>query len=150
MKKLLLTVVASLFALTTSATAQSIAGEWDASINTPGGARAFKILFKVDGEKLSGTVKRSAGDVPLTGTITGNVVKFSYTVIYNDNPLPLAVTATLDGDSMKGIVDMAGQAQEEFSAKRAAPAPDTARELPVSGSLPHSRTRANEAPSQQR
>ena len=45
-------------------------------MNTPGGVRSFRILFKQDGEKLTGTVKREAGDAPLEGTVTGNNVKF--------------------------------------------------------------------------
>lgn len=33
------------------------------------------------------------------------------------------MTATLSGNEMKGMVDIAGQMQDEFSAKRAAGAP---------------------------
>ena len=70
MKKLMLAIALSLCAMT-SAAAQSVAGDWDAMMNTPGGVRNFRILFKQEGEKLSGTVKREQGDAPLTGTITG-------------------------------------------------------------------------------
>ena len=123
MKKFLLLAAFGFLALTQSAAAQSIAGEWDASMNTPGGLREFKILFKVDGEKLTGTVKRQAGDVPLEGTITGKNVEFSYTVIYGDNPLTLTISTTVEGDTMKGTVDFAGQAQDQFEAKRAPATP---------------------------
>ena len=101
--------------------APSIAGEWDASINTPGGTRSFKILFQVDGEKVTGTVKREAGDVPLAGTIKADTLRFSYTVNYNGNALELAMVARVTGDTMKGTVSFAGQAEDEFWAKRAAP-----------------------------
>ena len=106
-------------ALAPAASAQSIAGEWDASFNTPGGTRSFKIVFQVSGDTLTGTVKREAGDVPLLGTIKGTVVRFSYTVEYNGNPLELTITATVTGDSMKGTVDFAGAGEDEFWAKRA-------------------------------
>ena len=75
MKKFFCALAFSLLAVAT-ASAQSITGEWDASMNTPGGVRSFRILFKQDGEKLTGTVKREAGDAPLEGTVTGNNVKF--------------------------------------------------------------------------
>lgn len=117
MKKLLLSLALSLVAVTTAA-AQSIAGEWDASMNTPGGARAFKIVFVQNGEVLTGTVKRPTGDVPLQGTIKGNEVKFSYSIQYGGNPVSMAMTATLAGNTMKGQVDIASQVQEEFSATR--------------------------------
>ena len=100
----------------------SIAGEWDAEMTTPGGVRSFKIVFQVEGEKLTGTVKRAAGDVPLTGTIKGDTVRFSYSVLYNDNPLELTMVAVVSGDTMKGTVDFAGAAQDAFSARRAKPA----------------------------
>ncbi len=118
MKKVLLAVALSLSALT-SAAAQSVAGEWDASMNTPGGPRPFKILFVQEGEKLTGTVKRATGDVPLEGTIKGTAVKFRYMINYNGNPISMDVTSTLDGDAMKGSIDIAGQMQEAFLAKRA-------------------------------
>ena len=121
LKKLFLTVAMSLTALTTAA-AQSVAGEWDASMNTPGGPRPFKIVFVQEGEKLTGTVKRASGDVPLDGTIKGNEVKFRYMINYNGNPLAMTMTATLAGNALTGTVDIGGQMQDEFAAKRAAAA----------------------------
>jgi hypothetical protein len=127
-RRLLVTVAMSLSALTTVA-AQGITGEWDASMNTPGGTRTFRIQFKQDGEKLSGVVKREAGDSPLEGTVTGSTVKFAYTISYGGNPILMSMTATLAGDEMKGQVDIASQMQEAFSAKRA-PAPSKLADPP--------------------
>jgi hypothetical protein len=121
MKKLLLSLALSLAAVS-AVSAQSLTGEWDGAMNTPGGLRTFKLLFRQEGEKLTGTVKRESGDVPLEGTVVGNTVKFAYGIAYGGNPITLAVTATLSGNEMKGEVDIAGQVKEEFSAKRAAPA----------------------------
>ncbi|MEP6835524.1 MAG: hypothetical protein ABJB74_19210 [Gemmatimonas sp.] len=107
-------------ATVSSASAQSIAGDWNASYNSPGGPIAFKLAFIVDGEKLTGTVKRSSGDVPLTGTVKGDSVRFSYTIKYGDNDLLLSIVAKVTGGTaMKGSVDFAGQAQESFEAKKA-------------------------------
>lgn len=107
----------------TMAQTSSIAGEWDAAMNTPGGVRNSKIIFKVDGEKLTGTVKRQSGDVPLEGTIKGSDVKFSYVIRYGENDLVIAITGKLDGDTIKGIVSFGGQAEDQWSAKRAAANP---------------------------
>ena len=103
-----------------NAQTKTIAGEWDASMNTPGGVRHFKIIFKVDGEKLTGTVKRASGDVPLEGTIKGNDVQFVYTVRYNENDLSIGMTGKVEGDTIKGTVSFgeSGQ-QDEWSAKGA-------------------------------
>ena len=103
----------TLFAQTTS-----VAGEWAASMNTPGGPRPFGLVIKVDGEKLSGTVKRASGDVPLQGTIKGNDISFSYTVNYNGNDLTLSFAGKVDGDNMSGNVSFGGNAEDSWSAKR--------------------------------
>lgn len=123
MRTMLLAMLLGAWLRPGAAVAQSIAGVWDASINTPGGVREFKIVFQVDSGKVTGTVKRPAGDVPLTGTITGNALTFSYTIDYNGNALTLTMVATVDGDSMKGTVDFGGAAQDDFAAKRSKSGP---------------------------
>lgn len=96
----------------------SVAGEWDAAMNTPGGPRPFKIAFKVEGEKLTGTVKRASGDVPLTGTIKGTDITFAYTINYNGNDLTLSFTGKLTGDNITGTVSFGGNAEDTWTAKR--------------------------------
>jgi len=109
-----------------SAAAQSIAGDWDANYNSPGGPIAFKLALKVDGEKLTGTVKRSTGDSPLSGTVKGDSVRFSYAIKYGDNELAVTISAKVTGGTvMKGTVDFAGQVQEAFEAKKVSAAGGT-------------------------
>jgi hypothetical protein len=98
----------------------SVAGLWNASMETPGGTSSFQLDLKLRGDTLSGTVKRARGDVPLSGSVKGNVVDFSYSIDYNGNPFTLSVHATVSGDAMTGTVDLGGNGEEPFSAKRAA------------------------------
>lgn len=109
------------FAFTASAQ-KSVEGEWDAVFNTPGGPRPFKLILKVDGEKLTGTAKRASGDVPVSGTIKGNDIVFAYTISYNGNDVTLTYSGKVNGDSMGGNVMFNDTAGDEWSAKRAAPA----------------------------
>lgn len=126
MRTLLLGLVFAAFAAAPTAAAQSavnVAGEWNATMNTPGGARNFKVVFVQQGDSLSGTVRRATGDVPLQGKVKGNDVTFQYTIDYGGNALTLVVSTTVTGDSMKGSIDLGG-VTEAFSAERAAaPAP---------------------------
>ena len=102
-----------------SAAAQtSVAGEWDAVFNTPGGPRPFKLVLKVDGERLTGTAKRPSGDVPVAGTIKGTDISFSYSISYNGNTVTLNYTGKVSGDSMSGTVMFNENASDEWSAKR--------------------------------
>jgi len=111
----------------TGAAAQktSVVGEWDAAMNTPGGPRPFGLIFKVDGEKLTGVVKRNDGELPLQGTIKGSDISFSYTINYNGHDLVLTLTGKVTGDMIKGNVDFGGNGGDEWSAKRSAAKPKT-------------------------
>lgn len=123
MKKLLsvlfVFVLTSIVGLSAFAQSAAVAGEWDAAMNTPGGTRNFKIKFKVDGDKLTGEVGRDTGSLPLTGTVKGSDIQFSYTVKYNDNDLVLTMTGKVDGDNIAGTVSFGGMAEDSWSAKRA-------------------------------
>lgn len=119
MRKFFALVVATAISATSLA-AQNVAGTWDASYNTPGGPRSFKVVLVQDGEKLTGAVKREQGDSPLVGTAKNDTVKFVYQIEYGGNKLDMTVMAKVTADAMKGIVDFAGQAQEPFEAKKAA------------------------------
>ena len=123
-KAFILTVFVACLAVLTTGTAAaqtstSVTGEWDASMNTPGGPRPFKLIFKVDGEKLTGTVKRASGDVPLQGTVKGSDISFAYTINYNGNDLTLSFTGKITGDTISGTISFGGQAEDSWSAKRA-------------------------------
>jgi hypothetical protein len=127
MKRLVsvLSVLGLLFTLDAFAQAQSgsgssnAAGDWEVALNTPGGVRNLKATFKIDGEKLTGSIKGERGDLPIEGSVKGKEVKFSYTIKYMDTDLLITMTGNLEGDSIKGAVDFGGFAQDEWSAKRA-------------------------------
>ena len=102
---------------------KTVAGEWDAQFNTPGGPQPLKLILKVDGEKLSGTAKRSRGDVALTGTVKGDDITFAYTIEYNGNAVTLTFTGKVKGDTMSGTVSFNESASDDWSAKRAAAKP---------------------------
>jgi hypothetical protein len=130
MKRLVsvLSILGILVTLNASALAQSgtrssnAAGDWEVALNTPGGVRNLKVTFKIDGEKLTGSIKGERGDLPIEGSAKGKEVKFSYTVKYMDTDLLITMTGDLEGDTIKGAVDFGGFAQDEWSAKRASAA----------------------------
>ena len=119
-KGFVIALVAFVLSVGVAVAQTSVAGEWDGSFNTPGGARPFKLTFVVDGEKLTGTAKRPTGDVPITGTIEGDAINFSYTISYGGNDLTLMYSGKVSGDSMSGTVSFGGNAEESWTAKRAA------------------------------
>jgi hypothetical protein len=107
-------VAAPLFAQTT------IVGDWDLTINSPQGANTVKTTFKQDGEKVNGLFKSPQGELPFTGTLTGSELKFSFTINFQGQPLDIAMTGTVEGDSIAGKASFGGMVDGDWSAKRSA------------------------------
>lgn len=107
-----------LIASANSSAQTSVTGDWDGAFETPGGSRPFKLVLKADGEKLTGTAKRSSGDVPITGTVKGSDISFAYTINYGGNDLTMTFSGKISGDTMSGSVSFGGNAEETWSAKR--------------------------------
>ncbi|HEY6400252.1 MAG TPA: hypothetical protein VI479_02505 [Blastocatellia bacterium] len=122
--------------LSVSATAQSpnVTGDWDITINSPQGARQAKASFKQEGEKLTGGLKRQAGDLPLEGTVKGKEIKFTYTIKLQEQDLTITMTGAVDGDTMKGDADFGGFAQGDWNAKRASAVASTGDPAPAAPS----------------
>lgn len=122
MKLSFLSVVAGLVFVSSAATAQSIAGTWDASVTTPNGGGNPTLTFIVKGNSVTGTVKRPTGELaPLKGTIKGKDLTYTYTITANGQSVPVTVKAKIAGDSLSGTMDFGGGAMTgEIRAKRAA------------------------------
>ena len=83
-----------------------VSGKWESKFTTPNGdTRTTTYTFKVDGDKLSGTVAGMGGDTPLAGTVKGNEVKFTVTRQTPNGEMKSEYTATVEGDTMKGTVE---------------------------------------------
>lgn len=119
MKKLCLLAVISLLALASVVSAQSVAGAWQATMETPGEPSVSTLTLAQNGEKLSGTLKGQRGESQIEGTVKGKEVKFSYSINYNGNAVPIAISGLLDGDTIKGTASIAGGSYEgAWMAKR--------------------------------
>lgn len=98
----------------------TVAGNWDVTINSPQGANTSLVVFKQDGDKVSGVFKGRAGELPFEGgTLTGNDLKFSFTINAQGMQLPITLTGRVEGDTMSGKADFGGFAEGDWTAKRA-------------------------------
>lgn len=104
-----------------SAQGTGVSGDWDLVMNTPGGQRNMRATFKVEGESITGELKRADGaGTALKGSLKSGTIQFAYTVKYQDNDLEITMTGKVDGDTMKGSVSFGGFAEDEWSGKRSA------------------------------
>ena len=126
------TFVGVLVLLAAPAFAQvNVAGDWEVTINSPQGASTATATLKQDGEKVSGVLKNPMGELPFEGgTLTGDELKFVFTVNFQGTPLPITLTGKVNGAAIDGKADFGGMAEGEWTAKRmdasAAPAPAAA------------------------
>jgi len=114
-------LLAALLLVSGRASAQtSVAGNWDVTINSPQGANTSLVVFKQDGDKVSGVLKGRGGELPFEGgTLTGNELKFSFTINTQGMQLPITLTGKVEGETMSGKADFGGFAEGDWTAKRA-------------------------------
>jgi hypothetical protein len=97
----------------------SVAGDWEVTINSPQGASTANMTLKQDGDKVSGVIKNQMGQLPFEGaTLTGDELKFTFTVNFQGTPLPITLTGKVKDKMIDGKADFGGMAEGEWSAKR--------------------------------
>src|SRR5260370_25510785 len=122
-------LIMPIFAMATPAVAADtakVAGEWNLKFESPNGTATPTAIIKQDGEKLTGTYKGRFGESPLTGTITGNAIKFTTDVSTPNGVIAVEYSGTVDGDTMKGTAAFGSMGEAPFTGKRKvadAPAP---------------------------
>jgi hypothetical protein len=78
------------------------------------------VTLKQDGEKVSGLFKGPQGELPFEGgTLTGNDLKFAFTVNVQGNSIIISLTGKVDGAAISGKADFGGFGEGDWSAKRA-------------------------------
>jgi hypothetical protein len=109
---LFLLVVLSLAAI---AIAADLDGRWEGKLSPPGGGDEMTIafIFKVDGEKLTGSIESPMGPMEIAnGKIKGD--EFSFTVDFQGNSI--LHKGKLTGDTVK--ISVEGEMAMEFTLKR--------------------------------
>jgi hypothetical protein len=125
----------------TPAAAQNagVVGTWDLSVvSDQGTTSSGTVVLKQNGDKIVGTLTAPHGDMPVEASLKEHAITIWFTVPTEDGALGITMNGTVDGDTMKGTLEIAGRdGRREWSAKRAAaatpaPAASDAR-LDVSG-----------------
>jgi hypothetical protein len=98
--------------------AVDITGTWAFQVVTEAGTRTPTVIFKQDGEKLSGTYKSQLGEAPLTGQIKDKDFSFQVTLTLEGNPITIAYTGTVDGNAVSGRVSVADLGSGTFTGKK--------------------------------
>ena len=100
------------------AQATNVSGEWAFSVTTDQGTGTPAITFKQDGEKLTGKYVGQLGAADLTGTLKGNAIHFTFTLDVQGQQAPVTYDGTVEKNTMKGKMDIAGMVNGTFTATK--------------------------------
>jgi hypothetical protein len=113
----------SMFAFVLAATAAaplaqtSVAGEWVLTVNGPQGTVDTDASFKQSGEKVTGTFSSQLGETNVEGTMTGSTLSLAFSVVTQNGPIDIRMTAEVAGSEMKGTIDF-GMGTADFTGKK--------------------------------
>jgi len=99
----------------------SLTGPWEVTIDSPQGAMSIDADLKQDGEALTGVITSPMGTVELKGTFKNGELSFSYSVPLQGQNLDITMTGKLAGETIDGLVAIAGLGEVPWKAKRKAP-----------------------------
>ena len=115
----------------------NITGDWDVTVTSPQGTNTTPVTFKQEGAKVSGMFKSPQGTLPFeNGSVTGDDLKFTFTINAQGMELPITLTGKITGDTIAGKADFGGFAEGDWSAKRAAATTASAAATPAPAAAP--------------
>lgn len=115
-----LAVAILFFAFASLCFAADLNGKWKGTLKTQdGGDLETTFVFKVDGEKLTGTVANSYGEEQITeGVVKGDEI--SFVIMAGGGQFKIVYKAKLTGDDLKFQVSIGDFGDQEMTAKRVA------------------------------
>jgi hypothetical protein len=103
-------------AITVTALAADVSGKWSGQVPSRGEAMAATFTFKIDGDKLTGTMTGPQGAVSLQeGKVSGDQISFTTT----GGNAKILFQGTVAGNEMKMTRTREGGQAREFTLKRA-------------------------------
>jgi L-seryl-tRNA(Ser) seleniumtransferase len=96
----------------------TVAGQWTARLEYGRGSAIHNLMFEQSAEKLTGTHHAEFDQGDLSGTVSGNIVKFQSRYRIQGQGLSYAFTGTVDGDKIAGVVNMGEYGDTTWTAER--------------------------------
>jgi hypothetical protein len=95
-----------------------VTGTWESLVESPQGNLASTATYKQQGETLTGTHVGQMGEVPLKGTVKGNVITYTITVDAQGQQFTITYTGKIDGDTITGTAEFGGMGSATWTVKR--------------------------------
>ena len=111
-------VVTLFFSSYAFAQATEVGGAWDIRLNAPDGPQDATLTLTRTGETLSGVIKGARGEFKVQGTVKGNAIHFTFTIDAQGQQAPVTYDGTVEKNTMKGKLDIAGMINGTFTATK--------------------------------
>ena len=119
--RLLAALAVSALILTAGAAAASaqtsVAGDWVLTVNGPQGTVDTDASFRQAGDKVTGTFSSQLGETNVEGTMSGSTLSLAFSVVTQNGPIDIRMTAEVAGSEMKGTIDF-GMGTADFTGKK--------------------------------
>ncbi|MEE2965601.1 MAG: hypothetical protein VX427_15850 [Acidobacteriota bacterium] len=111
-----LLMVAGLFAQTPA----DVAGDWALMVDTDAGTTTPSVVLEQDGTELTGHYSsETLGEADVTGTVSGNEVRFSFSASAQGFDVDVSYTGTLQDDgTLSGQISLGDLGGGTFTGKR--------------------------------
>ena len=101
-----------------------VTGSWDVAILGGRGTIRFAMDVTKQGDSLAAVMTAANGEKrEATIVVKGNIVTIRYQLDNPGQPVPVAMTGTINGDAIKGTADFGARATAEWTATRRKPRP---------------------------
>ncbi len=95
----------------------AIAGSWSITSESPQGPIQLTFNLRQEGSTINGEVSSPFGNFPLTGTLNGNELTFTFTAKVQDQDVPVTGKGSINGNSIRGSLNAMGT-DSNFSGTR--------------------------------
>lgn len=101
--------------ISTSVFAADLSGTWKMNVQSSMGAGTPTFVLQQDGNNVTGKYSGQLGESDVTGTVDGDSFKLTYTVSGGGQSLDVVYAGTVEGDNVKGEVNMGDLGQATFT-----------------------------------
>jgi hypothetical protein len=110
----------ALFVVSLNAQGVNVTGDWEITSEGRRGPRTTNIHIEQDGEKITVTMPGMGGEgeVKAEGTIKGNDIEWKITRSGRMGEITITYKGKVEGDTMKGEVQMGDFGSREWTAKK--------------------------------
>ncbi|HEY7289250.1 MAG TPA: hypothetical protein VH583_05380 [Vicinamibacterales bacterium] len=114
----MLRIAVATLALLVASPEGNLTGEWSVTIAAPRGELEYTMYLTHEGPRLTGYFQSQYGEIPVKGTVSGEEVKLSWTMMDGAKEIASTMTGTIKDDTISGVAKLGTVGEGAFRAER--------------------------------